>query len=168
MLTVARFQDTLRLLNYSVITEMDRQNAEMYYLGRIAKQLAAAPESEEANILAEHRRWAALCELYGTPRIDRAGDIEKRNLGANLIELEFLLAGAAQSTIKRVPKSLSVFTLKALLGRMFGVEPLWLRLELVPEGEEGSENVLLEDGIKEVAYYVERKKGQIVVKGGVQ
>lgn len=167
MLTVARFKDTLRLLNYSVITDMDRQNAEMYYLSRIAKQLAAAPESEEAKILAENRRWGELCELYGTPRIDRAADMEKRNLGARLIELEFLLAGAAQSTIKKVPKSLSVSTLKALLGRMFGMEPLWLRLELVPEGDEGNENVLLEDGIKEVGYYVERKKGQIMVQGRI-
>lgn len=167
MLTIARFQDTLRLLNYSVITDMDRQNAEMYYLSRIAKQLAAAPESEETNILAEHRRWGALCKLHGAPRIDRAADMEKRNLSANLIELEFLLAGATQSTIKRVPKSLSVSALKALLGRMFGMEPLWLQLELVPEGEEGSENLLLEDGIKDVAYYVERKKGQILVKGRV-
>lgn len=167
MLTIARFQDTLRLLNYSVITDMDRQNAEMYYLSRIAKQLSAAPRSEEASILAEHRRWGALCELYGAPRIDRAADMEKRNLNANLIELEFLLAGATQSTIKKIPKSLSVSTLKALLGRMFGMEPLWLQLELVPEGEEGSENLLLEDGIKEVAYYVERKKGQILVKGRI-
>lgn len=167
MLTIARFQETLRLLNHSAITDMDRQNAEMYYLGRIAKQLAASLESEEANILAEHRRWGALCELYGTPRIDRAADMEKRNLGARLIELEFLLAGAAQSTIRKVPKSLSVSTLKALLGRMFGMEPLWLRLELVPEGEEGNVNVLLEDGIKEIGYYVERNKGQIVVQGRI-
>lgn len=88
-------------------------------------------------------------------------------MDARLIELEFLLAGAAQSTIKKVPKSLPVSALKALLGRMFGMEPLWLRLELVPEGDEGDDNVLLEDGIKEVGYYVERKKGQIVVQGRV-
>lgn len=167
MLTIARFHDTLRLLNYSVITDTDRQNAEMYYLSRITKQLAAAPESEQESILAENRRWGVLCELYGTPRIDRAANMKKRNLDAGLIELEFLLAGAAQSTVKKVPKSLSVSTLKALLGRMFGMEPLWLRLELVPEGDEGDENVFLEDGIKEVGYYVERKRGQIVVQGRV-
>lgn len=167
MLTIARFHNTLRLLNYSVVTDMDRQNAEMYYLSHITKQLAAAPESEQEKILAENRRWGVLCELYGTPRIDRVADMEKRNLDARLIELEFLLAGAAQSTIKKVPKSLPVSTLKALLGRMFGMEPLWLRLELVPEGDEGDDNVLLEDGTKEVGYYVERKKGQIVVQGRV-
>lgn len=165
MLTLARFPENLKLLNYSVIPETERQNAEMYYLGRIARELASRPENEEKQILAKHARWEALCELYGKPRIDRAAGLEKRNLAAKLIELEFKVNGRSETTVKRVPKSLPVSTLKALLGRMFGIEPLWLRLELVPEGDEGNDNLLLEDGIKEVGYYVERKRGQILVQG---
>lgn len=50
------------MLNFSTITYMERQNAEMYYLSRIAQELASAPEEEEKAILERHARWKELCE----------------------------------------------------------------------------------------------------------
>ncbi|KAH0545107.1 hypothetical protein GP486_008468, partial [Trichoglossum hirsutum] len=61
MLTLARLKG-LKSLNFSNITPQERTNAEMYYLSRIGKALAAVPEAEESRILLQHRRYPELCE----------------------------------------------------------------------------------------------------------
>ncbi|KAM0804015.1 hypothetical protein BDR22DRAFT_818671 [Usnea florida] len=65
--TIARLA-TLTELNYSHITPPERQNAELYYLNQISKQLAAATDAaEEHNILQDQPRWKDLCTLHGEP-----------------------------------------------------------------------------------------------------
>ncbi|MCJ1314209.1 hypothetical protein MMC25_007889 [Agyrium rufum] len=72
LLTIARIE-TLTSLNYSTITPEERQNADIYYLTTIAKQLAIVPEHAEANIVkSEHPRYPRLCKLYYTPTIARS------------------------------------------------------------------------------------------------
>lgn len=41
----------------------------MYYLGRIAKELAAVGESEEEEVLKSHGRWGVLCEREYFPDV---------------------------------------------------------------------------------------------------
>lgn len=65
--TIARLA-TLTELNYSQITSPERQNAELYYLNQISKQLAAAVDNtEEHEILKENPRWNELCDIHGSP-----------------------------------------------------------------------------------------------------
>lgn len=69
--TIARLA-TLTELNYSHITPAERQNAELYYLGQVSKQLSTATDdTEERKILEEHPRWRDLCDTHGEPTIIR-------------------------------------------------------------------------------------------------
>lgn len=128
----------LKALNFGTITKDDRQNAEMFYLARIGKHLAAVPESEEAGVIQRHKRYAELCELYGPPVVVREKEINPAFLEARLVTVQFVLqqplaekgsndtAGMQRTT--RIPKSFDIYTVKGIAGKLFGVRPLALRL----------------------------------------
>lgn len=137
MLTLSRFPTTLRTLNFSNISWQDRSNAEMYYLSLIGKTLSATSEEEEPSILAEHPRYAELCELYGEPTITRAvvsdGSgrrvIHPRSVAARLVKMAFRLSGSegpVQS--KGIPGSFNSYQVKALVARLFELPPFGFKL----------------------------------------
>jgi Leucine-rich repeat (LRR) protein len=67
--TIARLPGITEL-NYEDITPEKRLNAELFYLGFVAKQLAEGPDRwNEKTILDDHPRYKALCELHGEPAI---------------------------------------------------------------------------------------------------
>ncbi|KAL2263451.1 hypothetical protein VTK26DRAFT_6749 [Humicola hyalothermophila] len=143
MLVVARMP-SLKTLNFSNITTSDRQDAEMFYLSRIARQLAAVPETAESEVLARHRRWAELCELYGAPPVVRQRELNPNFLEARLIKTEFYLSPPSQDEVEgagdaagdaagmkrcvQVPKSFDIYAVKGIVGKLFGLSPLKLRL----------------------------------------
>lgn len=51
-------------------------------------------------------------------------------LGANLVTLGFTHPVSGCSTVKRVPKAITISALKGIAGRLFGEKPFKLRLEL--------------------------------------
>ncbi|PSR78869.1 tubulin-specific chaperone E [Coniella lustricola] len=99
MLTVARLA-TLKSLNYSAVTPNDRNNAEMFYLSRIGRQLSAVPDTPaaEAAVLAQHRRYAQLCELYGEPVVNRRQEVNPAFLEARLVNVAFRFCFVAGSS----------------------------------------------------------------------
>ncbi|KAJ3500333.1 hypothetical protein NM208_g17167 [Fusarium decemcellulare] len=126
MLAVARLA-SLKSLNFSVITPADRTNAEMFYLSRIAKQLAAVPEDGEAEVLALHPRYAELCEMYGEPNIVRRLEVNPAFLEARLITVGFHVNGGEEK-VTQVPKSFDIYAVKGVAGKLFGLSPLKLGL----------------------------------------
>ncbi|CAD6569556.1 MAG: hypothetical protein ASARMPRED_002943 [Alectoria sarmentosa] len=79
--TIARLA-TLTELNYSQITPAERQNAELYYLSQVSKQLAAATDdAEEREALAQHSRWKELCGIHGEPTVIKKPDAEDAGAG---------------------------------------------------------------------------------------
>jgi hypothetical protein len=135
MLTVARLAN-LKVLNFSNITPADRTNAEMFYLSRIGKAMATVSESEEHTIASQHRRLKELSELYGAPAVVRAGPaINPDFLEARLIKFTFHIpprtlddVAASITKVQEIPKSLDVYQVKGIVGRLFGLWPLRLRL----------------------------------------
>jgi len=133
MLALARLAN-LRSLNFSTITTADRTNAEMFYLSRIGKEMAAVPESEEHAITSKHRRYAELCEIYGTPVVVRAGKaINPDLLEARLIKFTFYLAGSTvvgqtETKVQEIPRGFDMYRIKGIVGKLFGLRPLGLRL----------------------------------------
>lgn len=136
MLTLARIAN-LKVLNFSNITPAERTNAEMFYLSRIGKAIAEVPESEEHIIIAQHKRFNELCDVYGAPTIVRAGPtINPEFLEARLIKFTFYVArgtGESQefdmeSKTQEIPKGFDVYQVKGIVGRLFGLRPLSLRL----------------------------------------
>ncbi|CAK7211881.1 hypothetical protein SBRCBS47491_001273 [Sporothrix bragantina] len=118
----------LRTLNFSTISATDRANAEMFYLSRIAKQMAAVAEDspEEKAVVARHRRYAELCDLYGEPAIVRHAAINPAFLEARLVRVLFSLLD--QHKTASIPKSFDMYAVKGLAGRLFGRAPQQLRL----------------------------------------
>lgn len=126
MFTIARLAP-LKSLNFSHVTATDRANAEMFYLSRIAKQLAAVAESDEDTVLEQHPRYAELCDIYGEPDVIRRDEINPYFLEARLVTVEFHYQ-EKESEITKVPKSFDIYAVKGLAGKMFGLAPLKLKL----------------------------------------
>lgn len=133
MFTVARIAQ-LKILNFTQIIATDRTNAETFYLSRIAKQLATVPEAAEDSIKALHPRYKELCEAHGEPDVIRREEINPNFLEARLITTEFHYEGASseegkkKTRITRIPKSFDIYAVKGIVGKMYGLAPLKLRL----------------------------------------
>ncbi|KAI1213983.1 RNI-like protein [Annulohypoxylon truncatum] len=132
MFTVGRIAN-LKTLNFGTISNSDRQDAEMFYLARIGKHLAAVPEDQEAEVIKRHKRFAELCELYGPPVVNRRKEINPAFLEARLVTVHFSFhpAGEEDKIVERttrIPKSFDIYTVKGIAGKLFGARPLGLRL----------------------------------------
>lgn len=139
MLTIGRLA-SLKSLNFSAITPTDRNNAEMFYLSRIGRQLASVPETPEAEakVIAQHRRYKELCNLYGEPVVNRRKEINPAFLEARLINVTFRFystldqsEGQTPTIIEKrtqIPKSFDIYAVKGIAGRLFSHAPLKLRL----------------------------------------
>ncbi|KAI0483221.1 RNI-like protein [Xylariaceae sp. FL0804] len=131
MFTVGRLAK-IKALNFGAISELDRQNAEMFYLARIGKHLAAVSEAEETEVLQRHRRYSELCELYGAPMVSRTKEINPGFLEARLVNVHFTYRpdrhGTTVDRTTRIPRSFDVYTVKGIAGKLFGIKPLRLRL----------------------------------------
>ncbi|KUI62314.1 Tubulin-specific chaperone E [Cytospora mali] len=134
MLTIGRLA-CLTSLNFSAITPNDRTNAEMFYLSRIGRQLSSVPEEDADKVIAQHRRYAELCDLYGEPVVVRRKEVNPAFLDARLINVKFRSGLAVGQTTEdsvsrqaQIPKSLDIYAVKGIAGRLFGLHPLKMRL----------------------------------------
>ncbi|PKS10545.1 hypothetical protein jhhlp_002299 [Lomentospora prolificans] len=132
MITIARLSQ-LKILNFVTITPNDRANAEMFYLSRIAKQLASVAEDASGNILKEHPRYGELCEVYGEPDVIRRKEINPDFLEARLVKVTFRYVDGTGKVVggplsKQIPNSFDVYMLKGMAGRMFRLPPLRVKL----------------------------------------
>ena len=135
MFTLARIAN-LKVLNFSNITPADRTNAEMYYLSRIGKAMAAVSESDEHTITKQHRRYNELCQLYGAPAVVRVSStVNPDFLEARLIKFTFYMPagtrdeqGSKITLTQEIPKGFDIYQVKGIIGRLFGLRPLSLRL----------------------------------------
>ncbi|KAI0396647.1 hypothetical protein F5Y17DRAFT_75298 [Xylariaceae sp. FL0594] len=135
MFTVGRLAN-LKTLNFSAVSALDRQNAEMFYLARIGKQLASVPAEKEPEVIRHHRRYAELCELYGPPVVNRTREVNPAFLEARLVTVQFTYHGNKDQTAvaaplhreAKVPKSFDIYAVKGIAGRLFNAKPLALRL----------------------------------------
>jgi tubulin-specific chaperone E len=131
MITVGRLGN-LKALNFGTISPADRQDAEMFYLARIGKHLAAVAETEEASVLKHHKRYEELVELHGAPVVNRKQEINPAFLEARLVALQLLFhpddGAEVIEKVVQVPKSFDIYRVKGIAGELFGLEPLDLRL----------------------------------------
>jgi tubulin-specific chaperone E len=135
MFTLARIAN-LKVLNFSIITPAERTNAEMFYLSRIGKAMAAVPETEEHLVTKQHRRYNELCQLYGAPTVVRVSStVNPDFLEARLIKFNFHMPsgtgdeqGSKIVMTQEIPKGFDIYQVKGIVGRLFGLRPLSLRL----------------------------------------
>jgi hypothetical protein len=140
-ITLARLPQ-LHTLNHSTVTDKERLNAETYYLGQIARELAQTPASQRAEVLAAHPRWAALCEEYGEPVVAAQrgeGVADPTSLAARFVAVTLYLSASAKGELSHqsgaceewtadIPQSASVYALLGRVGKRLGTSPLKLQL----------------------------------------
>lgn len=136
MLVLARL-GRLKSLNFSPISAVERRNAEMFYLSRIAKEMAEVLESEEHTVTSQHKRFAELCEIYDTPIVARKGPetINPDFLEARLIKFTFympsgILTGQEEAIEKKqeIPRGFDIYRVKGIVAGLFNIKPLHIRL----------------------------------------
>lgn len=131
MLTLARLAN-LTTLNFSTITSADRTNAEMFYLSRIGKAIAAFPEGQEALVIKQHPRYQELCEKYDEPVIVREATVNPNFLEARLIKFTFCYnhndKQEIEEKIQEIPKGYDVYQIKGIVGKLFKISPLRIKL----------------------------------------
>lgn len=148
MLSIGRLSDNVHALNYSNITRKEREDAELWYLGKIVREIADAGEENKEEVLKRHARWEQLCKLHGEPAIPKVGAAGGADtLESRLLEIEFIHASqegkAVRVVEKKIPKSTPVSTVRSLVQRWFGGPGgVRLRCEVKRHDEEGDdENV---------------------------
>ncbi|KAG9241945.1 tubulin-specific chaperone-like protein E [Calycina marina] len=138
MFTLARLRN-LKSLNFSSISDEERRDAEMFYLSRIGQAMAKVSAEEEMTVTSQHKRYAELCHMYGEPTVVRkpADAVNPDFLEARLIKFTFYKPsnkdetgnhGDAIMIAKEIPKGFDVYQVKGIVGRLFGLRPLSLRL----------------------------------------
>lgn len=132
MITLGRL-GKIKSLNFSNVTPAERTNAEMFYLSRIGKEMANVSEALEHTIIANHKRFADLCDLYGAPTVVRARrtTINPNFLEARLIKFTFVRPFPdLPETIKiqEIPKGFDVYRVKGIVGKLFALRPSGIRL----------------------------------------
>ncbi|KAK4697840.1 tubulin-specific chaperone E, partial [Lecanoromycetidae sp. Uapishka_2] len=154
--TIARLA-TIKELNYQPITPMERQNAELYYLNTVAKELANTNISDQQALLSLHLRWDELCQKHGTPDITKPKvEAAAGTLGARVTEFTFHLAPSPSKTTptgaqpldkgttnkhatapkststvekrKLIPLTIDTYRLKGIVTHLFSLPPLGCRL----------------------------------------
>lgn len=85
-------------------------------------------------MIAQHRRYKELCDLYGEPVVNRRKEVNPAFLEARLINVTFRFhtsdgeAEAVVETRAQIPKSFDIYAVKGIAGRLFERAPLSLRL----------------------------------------
>ncbi|KKA27243.1 hypothetical protein TD95_003170 [Thielaviopsis punctulata] len=133
MVTIGRLAQ-IRTLNFVSIAPDDRANAEMFYLSRIARDLASVTEDDlpgHQAVLAQHPRYEELCGIYGAPDVVRRKQINTELLEARLVAVTFYTTAdeaQPQTVVRRIPKSFDMYAVKSVAGRLFGMAPTAVKL----------------------------------------
>ncbi|KAF7868642.1 hypothetical protein EAF04_005173 [Stromatinia cepivora] len=135
MLTLARL-GSLQKLNFSSITPQDRNNAELFYLSQIGKELGAVGSDQESTVISRHKRYKELCDLHGPPVVARKekAEINPAFLEARLIRFTFYVPAKPEIhqketiIVKEIPKAFSIYRIKGIVGRLLDRRPMSLKL----------------------------------------
>ncbi|RKF81249.1 Tubulin-specific chaperone E [Golovinomyces cichoracearum] len=135
MITLGRIE-TLKTLNFSNVTTTERRNAEIYYQSKIAQEMSKVPENEVNLVISRHKRFKELCSKWGPPVMSRK-NAEAHNttiIDTRLIAFTFKHvepkkeAGTIKTIAREIPRSIDVYRVKGLVGKLFGIPGFNLRL----------------------------------------
>jgi tubulin-specific chaperone E len=179
MLTLARLP-TLKMLNYSVITEKDRMDGELYYLSVAEKEIEGALRRTESfenddkkSVLEDWVRYPELCAKYDrenvidrfyesaksgtTPNSPEKPRYQPRTLGGRIITITFL-APSRQETVLIIPRTIDIYRVKALLtrkiGSEWGLKPLSFIFELVHDPKEDLPDEVIPDSTRRIGDWI--------------
>ncbi|KAJ3283835.1 hypothetical protein HK104_010196 [Borealophlyctis nickersoniae] len=149
---------TLKSVNGSEISAKIRLDAELFYLSRCAESRSTAPT--RAEFLHLHPRFPALVSLHGEPSVAPAS-ITSTALKDRLLTLSLSCPSKNKTGLqKRLPPNMTVRTVKATVGRLFGVKGGILLKVKTKNGKV----VELDDEMKDLDWYGIEGGDELVVE----
>lgn len=160
---IARFP-SLTVLNASPVSRVERQEAERRYVASITRQLQnAKDESDKQAILTVHPTYASLSKEHATILESIQAEKNGRNNGRHInwndsLSTVTIRSMAAQSCeqlplIRRLPATLTVGRVKALLARHFGLDWDLQELSLQNDDSDSSIPIVLDEDAQTLAYF---------------
>ncbi|TPX68031.1 hypothetical protein SpCBS45565_g03407 [Spizellomyces sp. 'palustris'] len=145
----------LTILNGSTLTPRERSDAELYYLGRCAKELSASPDPGSFHFL--HPRYEELARIHGAPTpvpVTATSSILKDRLST------ITFCYGSKKIKKKIPNTMNIRALKVLASRILGVKGF---VHLRKLGKLGAPDIEMEDDLRDVYFYDVENDDEIVV-----
>jgi len=174
-LVIARIS-SITALNGTQITHTERKWAEFDYLktyGQLWLGLAkiedlVTREQATREFLEKHNRYDRIVDMYGQPEVGDGVKVDT-SLKASLVKLKVRspeVIGSAE-TVKKVPTSMSVAKLRALLHRLYRDQAggSKLRISLVSSANKEQE-VQMDNDMREVSFYSVSEGDTLLVRWG--
>jgi len=160
-LVIARVS-SLTSLNGSIVTETERKWAEIDYLKTHGAEYLALADIEDEKkrceardaFMAAHNRYEEVVRKHGEPQKGE-GVVVDTTLKSSLMKLKVRspdLIGSAE-TVKKVPSSMTVAKLRALLRRVYKKTAGSAPLDLFLLGQESQTEVRLDNDLRELSFY---------------
>lgn len=159
---IARFPSLL-VLNASPVSVMERQEAERRYVANVTRLLKNQPGNDKDAILVQHPTYARLAQEHSTVLESIQAEAMGNNCMGNgsnhwsdSLATVTIRSMAAQSCeqpplVRRLPATLTVGKVKALLARHFGLD--WDLQELSLQNTEESIPTVLDEDDQSLVYF---------------
>ena len=166
-MTIARIS-SLKFLNGTSINQSERKWAEIDYLKTFGQKWIAISklENEEEKqkslqeFLQEHNRYDTIVKIYGEPEPGDGAKVDT-SIKASLLRLKIRspdIIGSAE-TVKKIPSSMNVRALRALLTRLYktqaGGNKLRISLVSCNNGSNGDndQEVEIDNDMRDISFY---------------
>jgi tubulin-specific chaperone E len=129
LLVTARLSNITKL-NNSLISGKYRQEAEIYYISTVVREMELQTDKTEEQILSSNPRYTFLCSLYEAPVYRRQKNkVHPNSLAARLASVTLILEDSAldrspPTVTVELPKEMSIYALIGQVGRLFDISPL--------------------------------------------
>jgi len=173
-LVVARIS-SIQYLNGSVVTTEERKWSEIDYLKTHGEEYLALAEIEDVNARATameqfmnaHNRYGEIVQKFGEPQKGEGVAVDT-SLKSSLMKLKVRCPDSIGSaeTVKKVPGSMTVSKLKALLRRVYKTAPATANMELYLVGQTSTSEVRLDNDFRELSFYSAVEGDTVLVRWG--
>lgn len=173
-LVVARVA-SLAMLNGSVVTETERKWAEIDYLKTHGAEWLAVTDLEDGEeraaameaFLAAHNRYQEVVARHGEPQRGEGVAVDT-SLKSTLMKLVVRSPGLLGSadTVKKVPSSMTVAKLRALLRRVYRAQAGAAPLDLALLPRDSATEVRLDNDLRELSFYSAVEGDVLLVRWG--
>ena len=164
-MTIARIS-SLKSLNGTNINQSERRWAEIDYLKTFGQKWIEISKIEDnkekentlSEFLKQHNRYDEIVKVYGEPEPGDGVKVDT-SLKASLLRLKIRspeLIGSAE-TVKKIPSSMNVRSLRALLQRLYkskaGSNKLRISLLSSSSGDTDQQEVEIDNDMREISFY---------------
>jgi len=166
-MTIARIS-SLKFLNGTSINQSERKWAEIDYLKTFGQKWIAISKIENSEekqtslqeFLQEHNRYDSIVKIYGEPEPGDGAKVDT-SIKASLLRLKIRspdIIGSAE-TVKKIPSSMNVRALRALLTRLYktqaGGNKLRISLVSCNNGSNGDkeQEVEIDNDMRDISFY---------------